>query len=413
MAYTERYCTVAGAGAHDGTSEANAWTLEEAIAAAITGGGFRINVKAGTHTPTASRTFTGGVTENPNEWRGYNSTIGDLETVGRDSASGALTVTNFPLVDCTSTFVLTCGTHTILKNISMTAVANAITLSSGAAYTVWRCKIANTHATGAAASAFLNATNYGALSDCDCLIASNHASAIIVDNGRGSIVGCRVWNSATPASTQVAINSGGLGGTVVGCVIFHVGIAIGVVDYPGVVVGNSWYDVTTGIRFSGATSTCVANNVGWLRAHPPPTSSAGEGAWPAMNPANHSAVLLRKIARSMRLATRRANAASLHGLCRRSRSVVRSLSITIFWPMVSGLAFGTGGLLLCWGVGCAAHRAADCAQNVAEGGEDRDGVVSARASVDDTAHLIRCRSASMAAVAARSIARSIFLASGA
>lgn len=75
MAWTERYVTVAGAGAHDGTSEGNAWTLAEAIAAAAAGQ--RVNVKAGTHTVASDRTFgTAGTDASAIWWRGYNSEIG-------------------------------------------------------------------------------------------------------------------------------------------------------------------------------------------------------------------------------------------------------------------------------------------------------------------------------------------------
>src|SRR5688572_31804779 len=88
MAWTERYVSVAGGGAHDGTSEADAWTLADAIAAY--GTGQRINVKAGTYANTTTgRTFaTAGTTTAPIWWRGYNTTIGDLDDVVDGAASG-------------------------------------------------------------------------------------------------------------------------------------------------------------------------------------------------------------------------------------------------------------------------------------------------------------------------------------
>ena len=85
MAITEKYVTTTGAGAHDGTSEANAWSLTEAIAAAAAGN--RVNVKAGTYTLGAGATFPAGTVAAPIIWRGYSSTIGDLTVAACQSAA--------------------------------------------------------------------------------------------------------------------------------------------------------------------------------------------------------------------------------------------------------------------------------------------------------------------------------------
>lgn len=76
MAFTQKYCTPTGAGAHDGSSEANAWTLAEAIAETPKAG-YIINMK-GTFSVAADQTLSvaGSVTA-PIIWRGYSSTIGD------------------------------------------------------------------------------------------------------------------------------------------------------------------------------------------------------------------------------------------------------------------------------------------------------------------------------------------------
>jgi len=105
MAWTERYVSVAGGGAHDGTSEANAWTLAEAIAAPYAAGQ-RINVKAGTYAnTTTTRTFgVAGTTTAPIWWRGYNATIGDLDS-DFATAKPAITFTT-GVFDCTGSFHL-------------------------------------------------------------------------------------------------------------------------------------------------------------------------------------------------------------------------------------------------------------------------------------------------------------------
>jgi hypothetical protein len=99
MAITEKYVTVTGAGALNGTSEANAWTLALALTNAVAGD--RVNIKAGTYTLAANMTPVGaGTVVRPIIWRGYNTTIGDLSvtSVIQDPKTLKLTTTNFPLI---------------------------------------------------------------------------------------------------------------------------------------------------------------------------------------------------------------------------------------------------------------------------------------------------------------------------
>lgn len=76
MAFTEKYVTVTGGGLHDGSSEANAWTFDEAVANAVAGD--RVNVKVGNHTCTSSSTVSGSGSA-PIVVRGYKTTIGDRD----------------------------------------------------------------------------------------------------------------------------------------------------------------------------------------------------------------------------------------------------------------------------------------------------------------------------------------------
>jgi len=79
MAWTERYVRADAAGSGDGTTDTNsgangAWTLDEGIANAVAG--HRVNVKAGTYTVSAAKSWN--VANGPILWRGFNTTIGDL-----------------------------------------------------------------------------------------------------------------------------------------------------------------------------------------------------------------------------------------------------------------------------------------------------------------------------------------------
>jgi hypothetical protein len=79
MAFNEKYVTVAGAGLHDGSSEANAWTLAEAHTSASQGD--RLNIKAGTYSVTTIlNSWMASSKTQPSSLRGYKTTIGDLDT---------------------------------------------------------------------------------------------------------------------------------------------------------------------------------------------------------------------------------------------------------------------------------------------------------------------------------------------
>lgn len=263
MAFTEKYVSVAGGGAHDGSSEANAWTLEEAIAAPV-GAGVRVNVKSGTYTLTAARTLPAGTSENPIEWRGYNSTIGDLLTIGRDASTGLLTDTNFPVIDCTASYRLTNGAYTSLKNLTITSAINEATLTNSAqSATTYRCKLINTHANGAAARAFSCTSIYGTGTDCDCVISSTSASASVVFLGRSNATGCRVWHAGSPNAGSTGINVDGIGSNCFGCVIHNIGVAIRLTGTSSAAVHNSWYNVTNGVLVNGDSGAVILGNVGW------------------------------------------------------------------------------------------------------------------------------------------------------
>lgn len=116
MAFTERYVSVAGGGAHDGTSEANAWTLAEGITNEAAGQ--RVNVKAGTYTNTTNdRTLAAtGLTTAPIWWRGYKTAIGDMD--GADTSHGTFMAgTEIPALSFTTGRFGVTGSHHIVSNI--------------------------------------------------------------------------------------------------------------------------------------------------------------------------------------------------------------------------------------------------------------------------------------------------------
>jgi hypothetical protein len=266
MPYTERYCRADAAGSGNGTTDTNsgangAWTLAEAIANATAG--MRVNIKSGTYSLGASITLPNGATENPIVWQGFQSALGDLEDVGRATPTASLTTTNFPLINGGTSWRVTCGTFNALKNLRIATRANTETVVGSASSNFWRCVFENTNANGSAAAALSIGNNYTAAVDCDMSIATSGGSASAVTAGRGSIIGCRIWNSSTIVSTQQGISATELHQAISGNLIFNIGIAITTGSFSSNVIFNSWHNVVTGIFVNGGFNGVIANNVGW------------------------------------------------------------------------------------------------------------------------------------------------------
>ncbi len=134
MAWTDKYVSVAGGGAHDGSSEANAWTLAEALAAYA--GGQRVNVKAGTYTAASRNWNLAGTSSSGSWWRGYNATIGDIDS------NNALAK---PAIQCGTNGQTFSGAHHLVSNLDFSGnPAGTLLLVSGAHVHFDRCRAENT-----------------------------------------------------------------------------------------------------------------------------------------------------------------------------------------------------------------------------------------------------------------------------
>lgn len=187
MAWTERYVSVAGGGAHDGTTEADAWTLAEAIAAPYAAGQ-RINVKAGTYANTTNtRTFgVAGTTTAPIWWRGYNTTIGDLDS-SHALALPAITFT-------TGVFDIT-GSYHIFSNldISGASVTTAqVRMRTGSNCWLDRCRVENTAANAAGRAVSLATANQ--LVTRSFLKSTASADVVAADALGATVIGCAIVN---------------------------------------------------------------------------------------------------------------------------------------------------------------------------------------------------------------------------
>jgi hypothetical protein len=169
MAWTERYVRADAAGGGDGTTDSNsgangAWTLAEAITSAV--GGHRVNIKAGTYAnTTTTRTFaTAGTTTTILWWRGFKTTIGDMDTASHGTF---LAGTETPAITFTTGQFSVTGAYQKFSNLD---VSSAITTSGAILNTVartqfTRCRAENSNA-GASCNAFRESGGASSLVGC-------------------------------------------------------------------------------------------------------------------------------------------------------------------------------------------------------------------------------------------------------
>lgn len=238
MAITEKYVTADGTEAWATNDITHPSSLTEAFSSAAAGD--RVNIKAGTYTRTANdNPAVYGSAASPIIWRGYNSTIGDLDSQGHN-ADGTLNTTNFPIIAYNNNYRLSAQlvTYSIWQNIKFTgSVNNALIYSNNTSTVFFRiyCDNANT---GASTSAIMNAC----VIDCDALLSGGSGGHTAISCASGIVAYCRVMQSQA-----AGINITGNGSAVIGCTIDDVagdGIAFTsttTTHIPPVCIGNTIY----------------------------------------------------------------------------------------------------------------------------------------------------------------------------
>lgn len=139
MAFVEKYVTVTGGGLHDGSSEANAWTLTEAHANMASGQ--RLNIKAGTYTLGAALSnWPANTNTSPSGFRGYKTTIGDLDD---KPTSQLVDGTDRPLIQTTNSnyYFFTDEIFQLFENLAFSSSVNRPAVYADNRRSIWnRCK---------------------------------------------------------------------------------------------------------------------------------------------------------------------------------------------------------------------------------------------------------------------------------
>jgi len=139
------YVTVSGGGLHDGTSEANAWTYDEMLSSGSISGGDNVWIKAGSHSPSASsHTMPAGSAGSFVAYRGYTTTIGDLNTT-QSQHDLSLDTSDYPVITYGSNVYLTLGDYTTYEclHLDINGTGGTAAITAGVQNVIYGCKLVN------------------------------------------------------------------------------------------------------------------------------------------------------------------------------------------------------------------------------------------------------------------------------
>lgn len=145
MAFVEKYVTVSGGGLHDGSSEANAWTLDEAYANYAAGD--RVNIKAGTYTITQSMiAWTNGTSQSaPISLRGYKTTIGDMDEKPTSQIVAGTDIPEIQITNVSYYIQFNIANYCSIENISFKATVDRPAVYTGGIANIYkRCRFIST-----------------------------------------------------------------------------------------------------------------------------------------------------------------------------------------------------------------------------------------------------------------------------
>lgn len=252
MAWTDKYCSVAGSGAADGSSAGNAWTLAGAIAGAAAGN--RVNMLAGTYSNTSSSiTFsTAGSATAPIWWRGYKTSIGD-----QDSNNVAVAGTDIPSITFTTGHMIVSGAHQIFSNLDISGAYLADgtgQVSCGAVATAYFYRVRMTNTAANSSGRTLDFSGSGAVNLIACYIkATTTADFAIVAGTYNTLLGTIV----TGGTIGLNISTG----QVINCVFdSQAGDAIKTIGSVTVANCSFYAPGGHGINASSAAQSLFANN---------------------------------------------------------------------------------------------------------------------------------------------------------
>jgi len=261
MAYTEKYVAPGGSEPWaTATSAGSPASFDEAMSNAAPGE--RVNVLEGSYSPTVLTQTNNGTATAPIYWRGYSSTIGDLQDVGRLSRTGKLDVSNFPVIDFGTSGTVSFGSRTILENLHLQNGHTGTNFNGLSAGFARRCLFEAKSTTNTATLETVEFGNYTSCIDCDGFHNGTRADGLqsvfsLLD--RSQAIGCQAWNPSTGDGTGFNC---GLFGFAYGCLAHDLTLGASVSSFASGFNRGTIYNVKSdGIKISSSQGNGVTDNI--------------------------------------------------------------------------------------------------------------------------------------------------------
>lgn len=281
MSYTQAYVNAVATGSGNGTSDANAWTITQAVAGVTAG--TQVNIKAGTYLLAANLAFSVAGTQTADIlWSGYKTTINDQDANANPTAG-----TDIPLFACTNKNIIVGGAYQRFANLAATGAPTAnisVWKMNAGQITLQRVQVTTTGTTsGYAAISFGSSlsgitligcyASGGATQDCYQFATGDAGVEVIGCYASGGLNGFNCANAAISLYRCIAANNAGdaiklapssTGQSIKNCSIYNPGangVNITTVPTSAVLILNSHFEnvLTSGAinNTSGLSITSV------------------------------------------------------------------------------------------------------------------------------------------------------------
>ena len=244
MAITDRYVTQGAGGGGAGTS-GSPWTFAEAITNAVAGD--RINVQSDASYSIGTTTFGAGIFAAPIIWRGYDSTIGDCDNLGRN-ADGTLNTTGMPAI--TVTGIWTLANYVTLQSLNITGALSSQLLGDTAvdAWNIISCSVTNTQNHVNAAAVAMDDTHV--ILNCDMACTGATHGKVLEMDLYCQTIGCRF--TITAAQNCIETRAAGV---IIDCVFIKLGSQGGDgIEYETAINVSGSFPTVSGCTFVNLTS---------------------------------------------------------------------------------------------------------------------------------------------------------------